>query len=109
MYLDNKGLFDGFVGPTGVDNVYCVYGTQVDTAYQLVYRPPTSSIPAFPEQKPQLIMGDGDGTVDLKSLQMCHSWPGVKVVRIPGGRHRELVGDSRLIDLIQQIARVKRV
>ncbi|TPP56027.1 Phosphatidylcholine-sterol acyltransferase (Lecithin-cholesterol acyltransferase)/ Phospholipase A [Fasciola gigantica] len=107
MYLDIKNRFDGFKAPTGVDEIYCVHGTQVDTPHQIIYLPPTDSRPPFPDQTPHLLMGDGDGTVDLKSLQICHKWPGVKTVTFPGASHRRILGDSRMIHLIYQVAGVK--
>ena len=44
------------------------YGTEVDTAERLVYSKPT------PNGKATIIMGDGDGTVNVRSLAACSKW-----------------------------------
>ena len=43
--------------------VHCAYGTGVDTTEQLIYNGEVSS-------NPDILKGDGDGTVNLKSLEV---------------------------------------
>ncbi|XP_050301721.1 phospholipase A2 group XV-like [Anthonomus grandis grandis] len=54
--------------PPGVE-IHCLYGTGVDTVERLYYKPGT-----WLDGSPTLITGDGDGTVNLRSLQGCHHW-----------------------------------
>ena len=42
--------------------VHCAYGSGVDTTEQLIYNEVSS--------KPVFLKGDGDGTVNLKSLEV---------------------------------------
>ncbi|VDP92750.1 unnamed protein product [Echinostoma caproni] len=95
---------DGLVGPTGIDELYCVYGTGLATTYQMVYLPPTFYRSPFPDQSPTLITGDGDGTVHTRSLQLCRYWPGARSFEWPGAEHLRIVGDSRLIDLLSKVS-----
>ncbi|KAF6772160.1 hypothetical protein AHF37_08659 [Paragonimus kellicotti] len=98
MMEATKAGHDFFEGPTDVEEVYCVYGTQVATMEQLIYT--TSS----QDQIPQLVEGDGDGTVNLRSLEVCHRWKKVIPIPLPGGEHRAILKDERLIELIRQVA-----
>ncbi|GFG39947.1 hypothetical protein Cfor_09004 [Coptotermes formosanus] len=51
--------------------VHCLHGYGVDTVSRLVYKPG-----AFPDQDPDFLYGDGDGTVNIHSLEGCLSWQG---------------------------------
>ncbi|KAA3679181.1 lysophospholipase III [Paragonimus westermani] len=89
---------DFFEGPTHVDEVYCVYGTQVPTPEQLIYGA------SFPDQNPQILDGDGDGSVNLRSLEVCRNWNRVKEIALPGAEHLTILRDKRLIDQIKRVA-----
>lgn len=104
MLLRTKDSVDVLLGPTGIDELYCIYGTGLPTTYQMIYLPPTFYRSAFPDQYPTLITGDGDGTVHTRSLQLCRFWPGAKSYEFPGAEHLRIVGDSRMIDLLRQIS-----
>ncbi|XP_066249695.1 lysosomal phospholipase A and acyltransferase-like isoform X2 [Euwallacea similis] len=54
--------------PPGVE-VHCLYGTGVDTVERLYYKPGT-----WLDGTPTLINGDGDGTVNIRSLEGCRQW-----------------------------------
>ncbi|XP_024935900.1 group XV phospholipase A2 isoform X2 [Cephus cinctus] len=56
-----------FTAP-GVE-LHCLHGVKVDTVERLYYKPGTSV-----DGYPQLIPGDGDGTVNLRSLEGCLHW-----------------------------------
>ncbi|TPP56028.1 Phosphatidylcholine-sterol acyltransferase (Lecithin-cholesterol acyltransferase)/ Phospholipase A [Fasciola gigantica] len=104
MLIKTKSSIDTLLGPTGIDELYCIYGSGLPTTYQMIYLPPTFYRSAFPDQYPTLVTGDGDGTVHMRSLQLCRFWPGVKSYELPGAEHLRIVGDSRLIDLLRQIS-----
>ncbi|ERL85318.1 phospholipase A2 group XV [Dendroctonus ponderosae] len=54
--------------PPGVE-VHCLYGSGVNTVEQLQYKPGT-----WLDGTPSLIYGDGDGTVNIRSLEGCKHW-----------------------------------
>lgn len=67
MWLDTKNLTSP-LNPPGVE-VHCLHGNGVNTIDSLKY---TST--DFPDGKPKITYGDGDGTVNLVSLQACINW-----------------------------------
>lgn len=67
MWLDVRNLTSPLVAP-GVE-VYCVHGNKVTTMELLDYE-----VGDFPDTKPRVTYGDGDGTVNLISLQACVGW-----------------------------------
>jgi len=69
MYQDTKPLF-GEYKPPGVE-VHCVCGTKMDTPTALIY-----GKGSFPDYQPTDVMGDGDGTVNIRSCQGCLRWSG---------------------------------
>ena len=87
MVEDTKDLIAG-LKPPGVE-VFCSHGSKVDTTERVVYPPgafPTDTSHSsklenkegvegkfwpFPSGSPELIKGDGDGTVNIRSLEVC--------------------------------------
>lgn len=67
MWLDVRNLTSPHRAP-GVE-VHCLHGSRVTTIEQLDYE-----AGEFPDAKPRIVYGDGDGTVNLVSLQACRSW-----------------------------------
>ncbi|XP_066153500.1 lysosomal phospholipase A and acyltransferase-like isoform X2 [Euwallacea fornicatus] len=67
MHKDMKPYQVNFK-PPGVE-VHCLYGTGVDTVERLYYKPGT-----WLDGTPTLINGDGDGTVNTRSLEGCRYW-----------------------------------
>lgn len=101
--LETKRSVDGFVGPTGINELYCIYGTNISTIYQMSYAPANIFHNAFPDQDPMITYGDGDGTVHTRSLEVCKRWPGAKHIILAGAEHLRIVGDPRLIDFVRNI------
>jgi len=66
MWEDTRPLIHDLVAP-GVE-VHCLYGTGVDTAERLIYSK------TMPTGKATILMGDGDGTVNVRSLSACSKW-----------------------------------
>ncbi|XP_040569905.1 lysosomal phospholipase A and acyltransferase [Lepeophtheirus salmonis] len=67
MWKDVRDINKGLKAPQ-VDT-YCLHGTKVDTTSKLIYPPGT-----WPMGDPVLRTGDGDGTVNLRSLMACNKW-----------------------------------
>ena len=51
--------------------LYCLYGTGVPTPEKFVY-----GADEFPDTFPKTLFGDGDGTVNIRSLKACQSFVG---------------------------------
>ncbi|KAF6773456.1 hypothetical protein AHF37_07282 [Paragonimus kellicotti] len=73
------------------------------TTYHMIYSEPTFYRSGFPDQYPTLVPGNGDGTVHMRSLELCRFWTGAKHIVLEGAEHLQIVGDPRLIDLVRQI------
>eukprot|EP00096_Caligus_rogercresseyi_P004061 TRINITY_DN1819_c0_g1_i2.p1 TRINITY_DN1819_c0_g1~~TRINITY_DN1819_c0_g1_i2.p1 ORF type:complete len:408 (-),score=101.72 TRINITY_DN1819_c0_g1_i2:466-1689(-) len=67
MWKDVRDINKGLKAP-GVE-VYCLHGNKVDTTEKLIYAPGY-----WPTGDPVLRTGDGDGTVNLRSLLACTKW-----------------------------------
>ncbi|VDL59371.1 unnamed protein product [Hymenolepis diminuta] len=107
MYEDTKAIVDPFKPPSGVDEIYCIYSSAVQTPASMLY---TS---AFPDAQPTInYESDGDGTVNARSLAVCQSWTDVVKVKtqiIPGVNHLSIVLDPRFIKAVKEIANAGQV
>uniref|UniRef100_A0A8C5PHI4 Group XV phospholipase A2 n=1 Tax=Leptobrachium leishanense TaxID=445787 RepID=A0A8C5PHI4_9ANUR len=88
------------LAPPGVD-VYCLFGTGVDTPDSFVYD-------AFPDKDPNVIFGIGDGTVNLESALQCQKWKKqqkqrVELIELPGNEHIAMLSNLTTISHIKQI------
>lgn len=60
---------------------------------------------------PTLVTGDGDGTVNARSLKSCEMWSGMKAQRektihsieIPGVDHMRILSDKRVVEYVLNI------
>lgn len=73
MYKDVKPYSDNF-SPPGVE-LHCLHGYGVNTTERLFYKDNFQSYPV-------LIPGDGDGTVNLRSLEGCLHWKNLQKQKI---------------------------
>lgn len=101
---DNEKYQLDFTAP-GVE-VHCLYGAGVDTVQRLYYKPGTSI-----EGTPQLIPGDGDGTVNLRSLEGCKYWQGKQKQKVysqvfPGLNHMDILKNNNVLNYIQTVLKV---
>lgn len=93
MRKDTEGLLEGLPAP-GVE-VFCLHGAGVATTERLVY-----AAGEFPGTDPSTILtGDGDGTVNLRSLTGCTRWAGqqrqpVHHKALPGIDHMAILRDE---------------
>lgn len=69
MKKDTEHFMHDFTAP-GVE-IHCLYGVNVDTVERLFYKPGV-----FLDGTPTLMYGDGDGTVNRRSLEACLQWQG---------------------------------
>ncbi|KAK2183869.1 hypothetical protein NP493_293g01023 [Ridgeia piscesae] len=88
----------------GVDT-YCLYGSGIPTPEMLVY-----GEGEFPDMQPETKMGDGDGTVNLRSLRYCRRWHdghNSKTVfyseELPNTGHHRILDHKRILDVMQMI------
>ena len=76
------GFTDGYAMYRGIENInenfpspnvptHCLYGVGVKTPKSFRY---TRSFPEGAEDDPEVIMGDGDGAVNVESSQVCLRW-----------------------------------
>ncbi|XP_078048857.1 lysosomal phospholipase A and acyltransferase [Augochlora pura] len=91
--------------PPGVE-LYCLYGTGIDTVQKLFYKPGISI-----QGTPQLLPGDGDGTVNLRSLEACKQWQGKQKQKIyiqgfPGVDHSGILKNVKVLNYIKTILKV---
>ncbi|CAK9805558.1 Phospholipase A2 group XV [Anthophora quadrimaculata] len=101
---DNEKYQLDFTAP-GVE-VHCLYGNNVDTVQKLYYKPGISI-----EGTPQLISGDGDGTVNLRSLEGCKHWQGKQKRKIysqvfPGVNHMNILKNTDVLSYIKTVLKV---
>ncbi|XP_076751443.1 lysosomal phospholipase A and acyltransferase [Xylocopa sonorina] len=101
---DNEKYQLDFTAP-GVET-HCLYGNGVDTVQRLYYKPGTSI-----EGIPQLISGDGDGTVNLRSLEACKYWQGKQKQKVyfqffPGVNHMDILRNTNVLNYIRTVLKV---
>ncbi|KAJ8729125.1 hypothetical protein PYW08_000706 [Mythimna loreyi] len=104
MRKDTEKYTQDFSAP-GVE-VHCIYGYNITTVERLVYKPGT-----WLDGYPTLAMGDGDGTVNLRSLNACELWRkrrfrngnSVKSLALPGAEHLKILHDKRVLDYLELV------
>lgn len=60
---------------------------------------------------PSLVSGDGDGTVNARSLKACEKWGGspqqekkpIHSIEIPGADHMGILSDKRVVEYVLQV------
>ena len=83
--------------------LYCLYGTDVPTPEKFHY-----DKGEFPDTFPKTEFGDGDGTVNRRSLTACHSFVGkqkqaVVVKSFSKADHMGIIGDPRVIEFVKNV------
>lgn len=100
MYKDAETYSKNF-DPLGVE-IHCLHGYGVDTTDSLFYKPGE-----FPTSYPTLIVGDGDGTVNRRSLEACLYWKDLQKQKIyhqpfPKVDHMEILRSKDVISYITE-------
>ncbi|KAK7861832.1 hypothetical protein R5R35_000592 [Gryllus longicercus] len=98
MRKDVQKLDSKFTAP-GVE-IHCLHGFGVNTIERLVYKPGK-----FPDGYPNFIFGDGDGTVNKRSLEACMHWESQQKQRIyhqtfPNVDHMEILRNENVLEYI---------
>lgn len=88
--------------PPGVE-VHCLHGTGIDTMEFLDYRNVK-----FPDHQPKITFGNGDGTVNEKSLKGCLRWEGQQKQRVFYKQfnkidHMSILSDPLVIQYIRSV------
>lgn len=102
MRQDTEHLLDTLQHP-GVE-VHCIHGRQVKTPEAFNY---TNA--QWHDAQPNVIFGDGDGTVNLRSLAACERWVGVdekhpvKHVIFDGAEHIAMLAKPDIVDYIKSV------
>jgi len=101
MWLDTKDLIYDLKPPEL--EVHCLHGTGVNTMEYLEY--PEGK---FPDNKPKISFGNGDGTVNIRSLEGCLEWRGRQIKAIyhqafTGLDHITIMTNSDVIKYIKDI------
>lgn len=101
MKVDTEPYTLNFTAP-GVE-VHCLYGTEVPTVEKLYYKPGT-----WLDGKPTLINGDGDGTVNRRSLEGCLRWQSQQKQKVyarplPKVDHMAILSNINVLQYIQNL------
>ncbi|XP_034735476.1 phospholipase A2 group XV [Etheostoma cragini] len=87
--------------PPGVA-VHCLYGSGIPTMEAFQYSD------KFPDVEPTVVLGDGDGTVNLRSGIQCRRWVGkqkqpVTVKELPGNEHVNMLLNMTTVSYIKTV------
>ncbi|KAG7201541.1 hypothetical protein KM043_004292 [Ampulex compressa] len=101
---DNEKYQLNFAAPNV--EVHCLYGKGVDTVERLYYKPGTTI-----DGYPQLIPGDGDGTVNLRSLEGCLHWQNKQKQKVhsqafPHLNHMDILRNENVLEYVKNILKV---
>ncbi|KRT78941.1 hypothetical protein AMK59_6658 [Oryctes borbonicus] len=82
--------------------VHCIYGTNVSTVEQIFYKPGSFY------DNPTLLNGDGDGTVNRRSLEGCRSWSSkqkqpIHELALPKVDHMSILKDINVLKYISNL------
>lgn len=99
MRQDTEELVKPMV-PPGVQ-VHCLYGTDVPTPNYFYYE-------NFPDHDSKIYYGNGDGTVNIESILLCHTWQGlqehqVSLFELPGREHIKLLADPATLAYLKSV------
>ena len=104
MWKDTRNLTRDMI-PPGVE-VHCIHGVGINTMERLEYK-----IGKFPDSQPKIMFGDGDSTVNTRSLRGCLRWKNhpnqthdVHYMNLTGIDHMSVMTDSRIVNYILDIA-----
>uniref|UniRef100_A0A915PLK0 Lecithin:cholesterol acyltransferase n=1 Tax=Setaria digitata TaxID=48799 RepID=A0A915PLK0_9BILA len=94
QYLNTARLLGNFQAPNV--EMHCIYGYGIDTPESFNW-----SKRWFPDYQPHTNYGDGDGTVNRRSLEACRKWIGknggkkVSLYPIKNGEHVDILADDQ--------------
>lgn len=99
MRKDTEPLVQALQAP-GVP-VHCLYGTGIATAKAYRYS-------TFPDAEPEVVNGEGDGTVNILSALQCKRWKAeqkqpVHLVELPGNEHVAMLLNFTTVAYIKDV------
>ncbi|XP_026802250.1 group XV phospholipase A2 [Pangasianodon hypophthalmus] len=99
MRQDTEPLVQALQAP-GVP-VHCLYGTGIPTAQAYNYS-------TFPDSEPEVVNGEGDGTVNVLSAVQCKRWRDeqkqpVHLVELPGNEHVAMLLNITTVAYIKNV------
>ncbi|XP_064478264.1 phospholipase A2 group XV-like [Ornithodoros turicata] len=102
MYKDTRPYMMDLT-PPGVE-IHCLFGQNVSTINSIAYRKS-----GFPDIQPEIVFGDGDGTVNIRSLLGCQKFRAlqaqpINVKAYPGVDHMGILYNKEAINYIKTIA-----
>uniref|UniRef100_A0A2M4AB17 Putative phosphatidylcholine-sterol acyltransferase n=1 Tax=Anopheles triannulatus TaxID=58253 RepID=A0A2M4AB17_9DIPT len=100
MRKDTLPFTMNFTAP-GVE-LHCFYGSHINTVESLDYQKSYDF-----SGTPVLVMGDGDGTVNSRSLEACKHWTmqqkqPIYTKEFPGADHMSILADLKVIEAVMQ-------
>ncbi|XP_034946388.1 phospholipase A2 group XV-like [Chelonus insularis] len=98
---NNEKFQNDFTAP-GVE-IHCLHGVNVSTIDKLYYKPGVAM-----NSDPQFILGDGDGTVNLRSLEGCLHWQTKQKQKIyyktyGSVDHMDILRNRQVLDYIEDV------
>jgi lysophospholipase-3 len=106
MWLDNRNLTYNMTPP--YVHVHCIHGVGVNTMETLEYKEDK-----FPDHNPKIGFGDGDSTVNTRSLEGCLRWKdsnggkGVQHMNLTGVDHMSVMTDARILKYLLTLATIE--
>ena len=99
MYSELRNISNDFKPPNVTH--YCFYGSGVKTLERIHYREDFAEMTKEPDY------GDGDGTVNIRSLLSCNNWNGqyhsVHLKSFEKVTHVEMIRDKNVLNEIKEI------
>ena len=101
LWKDTKDLVKDLT-PPGVE-LHCIYSYGMPTIEQLIFI-------NFPNGNPVKVEGDGDGTVNIRSLELCKQWSNKQnqpVITKSFKRldHSQIIKDKEVVEYVQNIVK----
>lgn len=101
MRKDAMPYVQNFTAPNV--EIHSIYSTGLPTVEVLEYAKSD-----YPEGDPKLIYGDGDGTVNLRSLLGCTYWRGqqkkpIITYEIKNAEHLQILGHPAAVDYVVNV------
>ncbi|CAG0886208.1 unnamed protein product [Darwinula stevensoni] len=106
MWKDTSKLLADFPAPNV--EIHCLHGYGINTIEQVIYKKESN----FP-MDPDLIYGDGDGTVNIRSLQGCLKFKEKQKQQvyhfpIKGAEHMEIIRDPQALQYLVKLVKTDK-
>ncbi|CAH8591563.1 unnamed protein product [Schistosoma turkestanicum] len=102
LFTRHLETFNPLEAPEHVPEIYCIYGSGLLSVERLIFKSSSFFVSSFPNQTPRVIYGNGDGTVNLRSLKVCAKWPTAKVVEFVASEHQPILSEKRFIRFVKR-------